>query len=141
MRDATKGGAINEHQQAYFNPRIPCGMRPDYGDSFAKVREISIHASHAGCDAVAMRGRYNDEGISIHASHAGCDLWAVVFMKGGHIFQSTHPMRDATVCPCTVRVQVIPFQSTHPMRDATATYSGCPKMVSKYTLLWTDSII
>ena len=46
------------------------------------------------------------------ATHAGC------FSQHGQEFQSTHPMRDATFRIADHAVGPL-FQSTHPMRDAT----------------------
>ena len=34
-----------------FNPRTPCGVRPDEDDSDEADDEISIHAPLAGCDS------------------------------------------------------------------------------------------
>ena len=105
------------------------------------------------------------EDISIHASHAGCDRQFRYCYTYCTLFQSTHPMRDATQIrscfrilfsryfnpripcgmrheleyhqdittkyfnpriPCGMRpvvkvrvARLVPFQSTHPMRDAT----------------------
>ena len=57
---------------------------------------ISIHASHAGCDDRMSKGAIGVD-ISIHASHAGCDTNTDKDMTAYLIFQSTHPMRDATL--------------------------------------------
>jgi len=40
----TRGGFRN------FNPRIPCGMRLGTNKAERAALQISIHASHAGCD-------------------------------------------------------------------------------------------
>ena len=58
--------------------------------------------------------------ISIHASHAGCDSPVLALQHVYSGFQSTHPMRDAT-STTTFPPRRVVFQSTHPMRDATAT--------------------
>ena len=102
-----------------FNPRTPCGVRPGGGVMQGAEAIISIHAPLAGCDRglawIALR-------------------WAA--------FQSTHPLRGATLeaaldaavftdfnprTPCGVRPTVgrilkssKGFQSTHPLRGATA---------------------
>ena len=34
-------------------------------------------------------------------------------------FQSTHPIRDATMTACLIIWIILVFQSTHPIRDAT----------------------
>ena len=110
-----------------------------------------------------MSNPSGDVQISIHASHAGCDMPVELLSCRCRQFQSTHPMRDATRLglrleqyqidfnpriPCGMRQQSarhsflltnfnpripcgmrranyilhllnILFQSTHPMRDAT----------------------
>ena len=71
--------------------------------------------------------------ISIHASHAGCDHRHRIVRGGILQFQSTHPMRDATVALLYSISPYRRFQSTHPMRDATATYSECLIKVAKYS--------
>ena len=43
------------------------------------------------------RGLQGLQGISIHASHAGCDDDGDFYVSGKYVFQSTHPMRDATI--------------------------------------------
>ena len=84
-----------------------------------QVRQISIHAPHAGCDVSArlfscrnsifqsthpMRGatwaslaRPPRAPISIHAPHAGCDRHTGQIVSVCFQFQSTHPMRGATL--------------------------------------------
>ena len=74
MRDATVNFDIVILIALYFNPRIPCGMRRKYGHAFEYFfQDISIHASHAGCDMSLSIIRTLRRNISIHASHAGCD--------------------------------------------------------------------
>ena len=146
----------------YFNPRSPCGERLDWirksmttrlfqstlpmrgatlircGITFSDA--ISIHAPHAGSDQwFLFRGSIST--ISIHAPHAGSDLESNLCQPRGLQFQSTLPMRGATVdvdgmtssviisihaphagsdghgLSCTIPELV--FQSTLPMRGAT----------------------
>ena len=59
------------------------------------------------------------QNISIHASRMGCDLFAVKESNEGYVFQSTHPVWDAT-CNPSYYFAVFIFQSTHPVWDATA---------------------
>ena len=146
-----------------FNPRTPCGVRL-FCMPFASCssKSISIHAPLAGCDARAPdRGRggrisihaplagcdqeqircNHGYPISIHAPLAGCDVAFLVAAWHNGQFQSTHPLRGATVqrqhqhqpalhfnprTPCGVRLTRRPssarrcgFQSTHPLRGAT----------------------
>ena len=60
-------------QQQYFNPRVPCGTRPDNEPSEGENADISIHASHAGRDFNGVAALFSYM-ISIHASHAGRDI-------------------------------------------------------------------
>ena len=58
----------------YFNPRTPYGMRLKYKLLIYVLITISIHAPLTGCDI------------------GGSDVGAVL-----GLFQSTHPLRDATL--------------------------------------------
>ena len=83
---------------SYFNPRTPYGVRPCQVHLPLCPQHISIHAPLAGCDFPLLLGGLGFH-ISIHAPLAGCD-----FVSGGvltvlGIFQSTHPLRDATFSP------------------------------------------
>ena len=66
------------------------------GNAGNVLPHISIHAPHAGCDRRRQRGGHGAH-ISIHAPHAGCDCLSLRFRSDQLIFQSTHPMRGATV--------------------------------------------
>ena len=57
--------------------------------------------------------------ISIHAPHEGCDYTLPDVAGCLTAFQSTHPMRGATVDVMDMMYDDIKFQSTHPMRGAT----------------------
>ena len=101
----------------YFNPRTPYGMRLIYNYLRDVVDEISIHAPLTGCGKktlilsatqlyfnprtpYGMRHRVADgfmRFISIHAPLTGCDSLLVVLQSHNHVFQSTHPLRDATI--------------------------------------------
>ena len=81
-----------------FNPRTPYGMRHKILNFGRFVINISIHAPLTGCDDNGC-GLNVVYGISIHAPLTGCDgtdRWCLCIV---HSFQSTHPLRDATVFP------------------------------------------
>ena len=125
----------------HFNPRIPCGMRLSELQHMVLIIHISIHASHAGCDPSfygTVFPSYYDFNPRIPC---GMRLSPMSFLSSCIIFQSTHPMRDATElhdedepvqyisihashagCDKVIKsfhdLQDV-FQSTHPMRDAT----------------------
>ena len=44
----------------------------------------------------------------------------------GAVFQSTHPLRDATIDPIYKVLTGDEFQSTHPLRDATLFMDSSP---------------
>ena len=81
--------------------------------------KISIHAPHAGCDLIIITSDNLTFTISIHASHAGCDPLSLWSFNYARIFQSTHPMRGATLRQSEGQCNPQIFQSTHPMRGAT----------------------
>ena len=124
----------------HFNPRTPCGVRQGgrlaahadvafqsthplrgatrrkgYRDS---ADAISIHAPLAGCDRPCLN-TLKVESISIHAPLAGCDAATVRPGSAPSTFQSTHPLRGATMQQ-VVSPPSAQFQSTHPLRGATS---------------------
>ena len=126
--------------QRNFNPRTPCGVRPDHcGQNFHKW-EISIHAPRVGCDSALRPGGCVMTAISIHAPRVGCDRDASRAAHPGQIsihaprvgcdrtstgakfrsalFQSTHPVWGATNLDIKRGGNNI-FQSTHPVWGAT----------------------
>ena len=78
---------------------------------------ISIHAPLAGCDCVLLFVRFF-RCISIHAPLAGCDWLAMGGGGENARFQSTHPLRGATLSDFGDNLDRA-FQSTHPLRGAT----------------------
>ena len=83
---------------------------------------ISIHAPHEGCDVDVLTAPTGAK-ISIHAPHEGCDTAMGISARTVSLFQSTHPMRGATLTFTAISRPPI-FQSTHPMRGATKPESG-----------------
>ena len=55
-----------------FNPRTPCGVRPDMPAVQSADNVISIHAPRVGCDRVEVI-IVDTLSISIHAPRVGCD--------------------------------------------------------------------
>ena len=79
---------------------------------------ISIHAPLTGCDDMSDDG-YKLINISIHAPLTGCDFSVIFITIYNFVFQSTHPLRDATYDKFVKQQKRRQFQSTHPLRDAT----------------------
>ena len=81
-------------------------------------RYISIHAPHTGRDRPNCHCRHQQRPISIHAPHTGRDGVALGQNLELVLFQSTRPIRGATLMGengC-----ILPkFQSTRPIRGAT----------------------
>ena len=85
----------------YFNPRTPCGVRP------------SCRVETCGGFVV----------ISIHAPLAGCDLLNSALMSSFSNFNPRTPCGVRLSCNDTLRSPRI-FQSTHPLRGATIHFFG-----------------
>ena len=102
-----------------FNPRAPYGARPAKQLLQAVKLIISIHAPHTGRDRTAQRLRVLRGGISIHAPHTGRDALAAGDSAKVFAFQSTRPIRGATLTPrCTrVRFYSISIHAPHTGRD------------------------
>ncbi len=131
-----------------FNPRSPCGERQEHTAASLGHSEISIHAPLAGSDRrwgltprvlldfnprspcgerlIAVPRVSNLLGISIHAPLAGSDPATTTAPSMPRIFQSTLPLRGATVAG-NVKGFVTKFQSTLPLRGATTTHYTPPR--------------
>ena len=72
MRGATWHPCMDFCQASNFNPRSPCGERPQAWLWRHAGGNISIHAPHAGSDVRERRPEV-ERRISIHAPHAGSD--------------------------------------------------------------------
>ena len=103
----------------HFNPRTPCGVRLRRETLKGGPHHISIHAPRAGCDTTRQTKKEGAEyfnprtpcgvrlrrelrcssqwRISIHAPRAGCDYEAAKAANFNAPFQSTHPVRGATI--------------------------------------------
>ena len=109
--------------------RLPLGAfctgRDDQAVAFRLARSaISIHAPRVGRDA-GWAIRCIHYSISIHAPRAGCDHMAAAFSSVCAAFQSTHPVRGATLFAPSLTA-FSGFQSTHPVRGATYKPCSCP---------------
>ena len=82
--------------RCHFNPRSPCGERQNSCTDPANQRQISIHAPRAGSDKM---------------THS--------YAQPQPEFQSTLPVRGATLST-TLHTTFLLFQSTLPVRGATS---------------------
>ena len=102
---------------SYFNPRIPCGMRlGEYAMAMDDILEISIHASRVGCDSPKVRSPRTSIFQSTHPVWDATTFQCIWYRP--RAFQSTHPVWDATTFDTTPAAGST-FQSTHPVWDAT----------------------
>ena len=91
----------------------------------AGYKPISIHAPREGCDAIAA---CLDSGtdISIHAPREGCDKMKGTAMQEVWQFQSTHPVRGATM--------VLKVKSYHRNISIHAPREGCDITLQCYII-------
>ena len=113
IRGATHGLGDIFRGDGNFNPRAPYGARPPGLIPWRAWITISIHAPHTGRDS-GMPGKSLNRSISIHAPHTGRDSKS----SGGQIskdgFQSTRPIRGATVAPNAIRPMPMDFNPRAP---------------------------
>ena len=80
-----------------FNPRAPCGARPLTRALGPSRTAVSIHAPRAGRDATQALAWAMVTVVSIHAPRAGRDFYIHKIVSQGRQFQSTRPVRGATI--------------------------------------------
>ena len=105
-------------QSLNFNPRAPCGARLKLLPNFQRQRLISIHAPHAGRDTLQTAFGMTYVEFQSTRPMRGATIKSGVHVSIAHAFQSTRPMRGATI---TIgrSLLISAFQSTRPMRGAT----------------------
>ena len=114
--DATLMAFQRSYPIAYFNPRIPYGMRPSSYcacPSFSNFNPRIPYGMRRGLKP-CRHGRH----ISIHASRMGCDANGGLRQTYWHHFNPRIPygMRPVSM---PAKLMVFIFQSTHPVWDAT----------------------
>ena len=96
LRDATTVIFIYCIHDFYFNPRTPYGMRPVHRLNLQLLCKISIHAPLTGCDQnrsfIIRKYQYFNP-----RTPYGMRQSQHQFRDHLSLFQSTHPLRDATV--------------------------------------------
>ena len=141
IRGATSPPWLCSQYADHFNPRAPYGARrptttreiprtsgfqstrPIRGATSVvlitdSVSLISIHAPHTGRDSIKATARELDISISIHAPHTGRDVRKSLIVAKPCIFQSTRPIRGATlICPTPRRYHHISIHAPHTGRD------------------------
>ena len=79
-----------------FQSTLPMRGATIYENPVDTYTGISIHAPHARCDVINLFVDCSFD-ISIHAPHARCDNIRLRKKDTNRGFQSTHPMRGATI--------------------------------------------
>ena len=143
MRGATLRRLEVEPADDDFNPRTPCGVRHTSNKGQGGARCDFNPRTPCGVRPEARAYLNGQTNISIHAPHAGCDMFDYDASQDYSVFQSTHPMRGATIdiddaalvafdisihaphagcdkMPTRASRRWKLFQSTHPMRGATS---------------------
>ena len=110
----------SQPKTSYFNPRIPYGMRPSRLSRFTPT--IRFQSTHPVWDATQIFERLGQaQYISIHASRMGCDVttsWTTIphFHFNPRIPYGMRRWWWRASMRCSV------FQSTHPVWDATGRF-------------------
>ena len=103
----------NQHR---FNPRTPCGVRPE--SSVTRIRFRRFQSTHSLRSATAIDNHLG-VGLGFQSTHS---LRSATALSGrfipAHGFQSTHSLRSATQNQ-EAKNAIRGFQSTHSLRSAT----------------------
>ena len=103
-----------------FNPRHPCGWRPLSIATACRVRNFNPRHP-CGWRLPPSWTSWLNARISIHATHAGGDFQAYVWDERAAKFQSTPPMRVATLVYSPVEeATTISIHATHAGGDGAA---------------------
>ena len=103
----------------HFNPRAPCGARRNTFLRSPQIPSISIHAPHAGRDDRRVRAMRFPRHFNPRAP-CGARQPYHFSNEADMLFQSTRPMRGATLVRYYGPDYDNLFQSTRPMRGATS---------------------
>ena len=89
---------IQNHKDSakYFNPRTPCGVRQG-GALFYRAALYFNPRTPCGVRRCIHFDKFQPQTISIHAPLAGCDPRRKLLCNNKTVFQSTHPLRGATI--------------------------------------------
>ena len=89
------GAGRREEAGGHFNPRTPCGVRPEAVQRIKRGKKFQ--STHPVRGATRRGAPYQRcRRISIHAPRAGCDRSSVHSSLISGSFQSTYPVRGAT---------------------------------------------
>ena len=110
------------YHRVCFNPRAPCGARPDLSRQEEVTKWFQSTRPMRGATRQPRR-RFGDAKVSIHAPHAGRDRRLLAAYPPIGCFNPRAPC-GARPKITTVAVKKSAFQSTRPMRGATNRRTG-----------------
>ena len=110
--------SVSSKSKSNFNPRTPYGMRPTMPSALNPLFLYFNPRTPYGMRLNIVFSGSCDPDFNPRTPYG---MRRVFFMLSSHhaIFQSTHPLRDATYLNLVMSLAETRFQSTHPLRDAT----------------------
>ena len=114
---ATRNGSRRLRAVRYFNPRSPCGERPDTGRHTGATSRFQSTLPVWGATDYWAQAAHGDY-ISIHAPRVGSDVSVTAVLPRPMSFQSTLPVWGATIRRAGLII-LRAFQSTLPVWGAT----------------------
>ena len=96
LRGATEEARTATRTYTDFNPRTPCGVRHASNTPNPQSMTISIHAPLAGCDILGLPNNLSWPNFNPRTP-CGVRLLIARRINKPIAFQSTHPLRGATV--------------------------------------------
>ena len=118
VRGATSLFAVSLDNASEFQSTHPVRGATCRSGAGHYKQAISIHAPRAGCDMTAIRRRSRQSNFNPRTP-CGVRLRPSFVIELLRAFQSTHPVRGATLRGGGTTRTIIAFQSTHPVRGAT----------------------
>ncbi len=124
LRGATSNRPESGRSDADFNPRTPCGVRRKSNYSIAIISidfnpRTPCGVRHYLCSIIITTSNNFNPRTPCGVRRIFVQLRELV----DNLFQSTHPLRGATLCPDRAQGGWT-FQSTHPLRGATVMCAG-----------------
>ena len=114
-RDVRSGG--NTKWKSDFNPRAPYGARHIYPIGLSSLTHFNPRAPY-GARLPSYQPMCLYDAISIHAPHTGRDTTREMPRTRGNVFQSTRPIRGATIKGKITDIEsVISIHAPHTGRD------------------------
>ena len=115
-----------------FNPRSPCGERQTGKQAPALTLRFQSTLPVRGATQPVRLAPGSVRGISIHAPRAGSDVWTEACAALNELISIHAPRAGSDVGPEDASVPLDLFQSTLPVRGATMRSTGSPSPASNF---------